>query len=231
MPIEFVRDNLDIEQKAPLKDSLYEAFKKSIILGEIPVGHRINEQEFSQQLNISRTPIRHAMQMLQEDNLVQHVPRSGNIVIGLSVQDVYEIFDVRNSLDTLATLRAMEKMTDEDYKELKLLLEEAEVLNETGDVEGLIQNFMDHSDFIYTKSEMFRTRKIVRELRNYYRYFQSITFVDKGIRTQSIKEHWVLYEAMRSGDINKINHLMTDHINDTLESVIELMKLRDNDLQ
>lgn len=122
-------------------------------------------------------------------------------------------------------------MTDEDYKELKLLLEEAEVLNETGDVEGLIQNFMDHSDFIYTKSEMFRTRKIVRELRNYYRYFQSITFVDKGIRTQSIKEHWVLYEAMRSGDINKINHLMTDHINDTLESVIELMNLRDNDLQ
>lgn len=230
MPIESVRDNLDIEQNAPLKDSLYEAFKKSIILGQIPVGLRINEQEFSEQLNISRTPIRHAMQMLQEDNLVEYIPRSGNIVKGLSVQDAYEIFDIRNSLDLLATIRAMEMMTAEDYKEMKEILLEADQLNHSGDIQGLIQNFSNYSDFIYTKSKMFRARKIVHDLRNYYHYFQTVTLVDKGARTQSIKEHWDIYEAMREKNEDKIKHLMIEHVGDTLESIVEQMKLRDDDM-
>ena len=55
--IQAVKRNLDLSQNIPLKIALYEAFRKTIILGDIPAGSRINEKEFSEQLNISRTSL------------------------------------------------------------------------------------------------------------------------------------------------------------------------------
>lgn len=62
--IDAVKKNLDFSQNKTLKILLYEAFRKTIILGEIPAGTRINEKEFSEILNISRTPIRYALKQL-----------------------------------------------------------------------------------------------------------------------------------------------------------------------
>ena len=55
---------------------------KTIILGDIPAGSRINEKEFSDTLNISRTPIRYAMTQLVAEKLVEHVPKIGIVVKG-----------------------------------------------------------------------------------------------------------------------------------------------------
>lgn len=107
--IENVRQNLDFSQNKTLKVLVYEAFRKTIILGQIPAGSRINEKEFSDTLNISRTPIRYALRQLVDEQLVEHVPKIRIVVKGISKKDAYEIFDIRKSLDTLATIKAMEK--------------------------------------------------------------------------------------------------------------------------
>lgn len=79
-------------------------------------GSRINEKEFSDTLNISRTPIRYAMTQLVAEKLVEHVPKIGIVVKGISIKDAYEIYDIRKSLDTLATIKAMDLMTEEDFR-------------------------------------------------------------------------------------------------------------------
>ena len=114
--IQAVKKNLDITQNKPLKISLYEAFRKTIILGEIPAGTRINEKEFSTELNISRTPIRYALNELTKEHLVEHIPKIGVIVKGISIKDAHEIYEIRKSLDTLATINAMKLMSKEDFK-------------------------------------------------------------------------------------------------------------------
>ena len=91
--IQAVKKNLDITQNKPLKISLYEAFRKTIILGEIPAGTRINEKEFSTELNISRTPIRYALNELTKEHLVEHIPKIGVIVKGISIKDAHEIYE------------------------------------------------------------------------------------------------------------------------------------------
>ena len=89
--VEAVKRNLDLTSSKPLKICTYEAFKKTIILGDIPAGERINEKEFSEQLNISRTPIRFALQELVKEQLVEHIPMVGIVVKGISMKDAYEI--------------------------------------------------------------------------------------------------------------------------------------------
>ena len=59
-----VKKNIDFSMNRDLKDSLYFALKRTIILGDLPAGTRINEKELSDSLNISRTPIRYALNQL-----------------------------------------------------------------------------------------------------------------------------------------------------------------------
>lgn len=117
--IDAVKKNLDFSQNKTLKILLYEAFRKTIILGEIPAGTRINEKEFSEILNISRTPIRYALKQLTTEKLVTYVPKIGVVVKGISTKDAHEIYDIRKSLDTLAAIKAMDQMTTDDFKKMK----------------------------------------------------------------------------------------------------------------
>ena len=69
--------NLDLTQNKTLNVLIYGSVSKTIILGDIPAGTRINEKVFAEELNISRTPIRLAMKQLVNEKLVEHIPKAG----------------------------------------------------------------------------------------------------------------------------------------------------------
>ena len=131
--------NLDLTQNKTLNVLIYEAFRKTIILGDIPAGTRINEKVFAEELNISRTPIRLAMKQLVNEKLVEHIPKAGIVVKGIRIKDAYEIYDIRKSLDTLATIKAMNQMTEADFQELQTLLEQGEQYNEADEIELVLK--------------------------------------------------------------------------------------------
>lgn len=222
--IKAVKKNLDLTQNKPLKTLLYEAFRKTIILGDIPAGERINEKEFSDTLNISRTPIRFAMQQLVEEKLVEHVPRIGIVVKGISIKDAYEIYAIRKSLDTLATIKAMHLMTEKDFDKLEALLIRGEALHQEGKVDEVLQNFSDFNQFIYEKSQMLRLKAIVLELQTYLVYFRDIAIRSTQRREKALAEHWLLYRGMRNKDKLQIELITHEHLDHSLQFIIKEME-------
>ena len=212
--IEAVKRNLDITQNKPLKISLYEAFRKTIILGQIPAGTRINEKEFSTALNISRTPIRYALTELTKELLVEHIPKIGIIVKGISIKDALEIYDIRKALDTLATIKAMTLMTPEDFQELQAILEECEQLNQANRVDEVLANFTKFNDFIYAKSQMTRLRDIVSEL----------PIRSSQRRSAALEEHWLIYRGMCNHDIDQITLITHEHLDRSLRFILKQME-------
>lgn len=186
---EVVKNNLELSQNKPLKIALYDAFKKTIILREIPAGTRINEKEFSTELNISRTPIRYALGVLEEEKLVEHLPNKGIIVKGVSLDDAHEIFEIRKALDTLASTTAMIKMTDDDFEEMRQLLETCEGYLVNNQVDKVLDNFNDFNNLIYVKSQMLRLKEIVSELQAYLLYFRRISISSVERRRKALDEH------------------------------------------
>lgn len=224
--IEVVKQNMAIAQNLPLKVSIYDALKKTIILGEIPAGTRINEKEFSDSLNISRTPIRFALDTLEKEGLVEYIPRTGRVVKGISIADAHEIFDIRKALDTLATIHAFQKMTDQDFEDLAALLREGERLNALNDVEGVLQNFSDFNRFIYRKSGMLRLASIVTRLQAYLIYFRDISIRASERRTYALEEHWLIYRGMRNGDSDQITLITHEHLDHSLQFILREMERR-----
>ncbi|MBP2099162.1 GntR family transcriptional regulator [Enterococcus rivorum] len=226
---EVVSQNLDLTVNKPLKFLVYEAFRKTIILGQIPAGERINEKEFSERMNISRTPIRFALRKLVDEDLVEHVPGIGIIVKGINTNDAHEIYAIRKSLDVLATITAMQKMTKEDFEDLKNLLEETEQLNEMDEIEEVLIRFSQFNEFIYEKSQMLRLKSIVMKLQEYVIYFRDIAIHSKERRNKALVEHWAIYEGMLEQNEEKIEALITEHLNDSLSFVIKEMDVLLND--
>lgn len=219
-----VKNNLDLSQNVPLKVAFYEALRKTIILSEIPAGCRINKKELASALNISRTPIRYALGVLEEEKLVEHIPKRGIVVRGISLKDAIEIFDIRKALDTLAATKAMYLMTDKDFSDMKKILTDCEDFIEDGDIETILDNFNQFNDLIYRKSQMLRLREIVTELQTYLRYFREISIASVERRKRALKEHWIIYRGMRNKDVEQITLITHEHLNASLDFILQQME-------
>lgn len=221
-----VKQYLDLSQNRPLKISVYEALRKTIILGDIPAGKRINEKELSEELNISRTPIRFALQELVKEQLVSHLPRVGIVVKGISIKDAYEIFDIRKALDTLATIKAMELMTENDFDQLQALLERGNHYNQSDQVDELLENFSDFNLFIYEKSRMLRLKTIVTQLQAYLLYFRDISIRASSRRSLALEEHWIIFRGMKNQNTEQITLITHEHLDHSLQFILKEMERR-----
>lgn len=224
--VDKVKRNLTIDQNKTLKVSLHEALKETIILGEIPAGGRINEKELSDSLNISRTPIRHALEKLEEEKLVERIHGSGVVVKGISLRDANEIYDIRKALDTLATITAAKLMGEEDFKELEALLKEANHSYEMHETDQLVENFGNFNRFIFEKSEMNRLTSIVVNLKEYLRYFRDLSITSEVRSGPALEDHWVIYEGMKNQDWEALEDIIHKHLDDSLDYILEEMERR-----
>lgn len=223
-----VKANLDLTSNLPLKTAFYQALRTTIILRQIPAGTKLNEKEFAQELNISRTPIRFAIQELVKEKLVEHIPQKGTIVKGITIDDAREIFEIRKALDTLATINAMYQMNRDDFNEMKILLEEADMYSASENIDALIHNFSQFNNLIYSKSKMLRLKEIVVELQSYLAYFRHLSLSNEERRSQALQEHWIIYRGMKNRDVDQITLITHEHLNRSLEFVLEVMEKSDS---
>lgn len=81
------------------KTTVYEKIKKRIINGSVAPGLPINENEFAQDLNVSKTPVREALRQLEREGLVENIPGRGSGVTHITFQDIREIFEIREIIE------------------------------------------------------------------------------------------------------------------------------------
>jgi len=222
--IEAVLANTDLNQHKTLNDIVYEAFFKTIVAGSIPAGERINEKEYSEKMHISRTPIRYAMKLLENDGLVEYVPKFGMVVKQITRDDALEIFAIRKSLDTLATITAMKKMSAVDFDELDQLLALTEEASAAGDSDRVTELFHRFHKLISDKSGMIRLKEITTRMQEYLVRFRCVSLRD-GVRCGiAIGEHRQMYEAMRNGDEDKLREIIDSHLDGALQFTLRTME-------
>jgi DNA-binding GntR family transcriptional regulator len=102
------------------KEQAYQAIKQAIIVGQLESAKIYSITELSETFGLGRTPAREALVILASEGLIDPIPRSGYQVTSLSIQDMLEIFHLRNVLEVEAAGLAAERITDD----VILILEE-----------------------------------------------------------------------------------------------------------
>lgn len=98
-------------QRERAVDAAYDVLRQAIVSSQLPPGGRLNVDELAEQLGVSLTPVRGAIQRLATEGLVEIHPRSGTYVASLTLQDVEETFQIRAALEGLAAELAAVTLT------------------------------------------------------------------------------------------------------------------------
>lgn len=87
--------------------------------GEFQPGEPIREAELCKKFDVSRTPIREAIRLLQNNGIVEYIPRCGVQVVELSMKDLIYSTDIRTVIEVLSSQKAAENVTEEDIQKLR----------------------------------------------------------------------------------------------------------------
>ena len=105
----------------PLRIQVFNTLEDAILNGSYKEGDSLNELRLSKSLGVSRTPVREALMQLELEGLVKNIPNKGAVVVGISEQDVEDIYEIRIRIEGLAARLCAEKITDEELEELEEL--------------------------------------------------------------------------------------------------------------
>ena len=94
------------------RQQAYEKIKRAIVTLRFEMGKNINEQDLCQELNLGRTPVREALQLLASEGLVTIFPRKGVYVSHVSLEDFQKIYETRLMVETYCISEAAHKISD-----------------------------------------------------------------------------------------------------------------------
>jgi DNA-binding GntR family transcriptional regulator len=105
-----------------LKDRTLEVLTDAILSGKIKPGERLNESQLARELQVSRAPIREALQQLQEQSLIVNIPRRGMFAVSLEEEEIQKINSLRIIVEAEALRLARMHLTPQREKKLEQLL-------------------------------------------------------------------------------------------------------------
>ena len=105
-----------IEKQPPLRKIVYEQLKTSILDGAIPKGAKLYETKISEEMGISRTPVREALHALEREYLIKGIDKVGYRIVDMESDDLEEISEIRKSVEALAVKRGIERIGVKEIK-------------------------------------------------------------------------------------------------------------------
>ncbi len=117
--------------------NVYARLFQAILDGGLPPGTYLHEQEVASKFKVSRTPVREALRILAQDGYVRLVPRQGAQVKEFSLQDLFEVYDVRRCLEPFAARLAAERVTavtELELQEIRKTFEEEQQVEPSSEV-------------------------------------------------------------------------------------------------
>ncbi|MEQ8194327.1 MAG: GntR family transcriptional regulator [Rhodospirillales bacterium] len=202
------------EAEGTLSDAIYAMLRRCIVEGALPPGSRLQPGDLSEEMNVSRTPVREALRRLEADRFLYPQSRKGLVVRALSGKDLTELFQIREQLEGLAARLAAETITPIELASLETLVEQMASATDKTELRALTGRFHLH---VAEAAHNARLYEMIRELQERVRQFDQSTLYMSGQPEEAIKEHRALIEAIKNRDANKAEQLARDHRRRTLE--------------
>ena len=216
--LELVDHKEQIKNGGLLRSKVFYQIQSDILMGKYKNGESLGEKKLSEDFGVSRTPIREALARLELEGLVQYTPNKGAIVVGISREDIRDIYTIRLALEGMAAKLAAEKITDAERKELEEIADLEEFYYEKDDSSKMLAYDSRFHAVIFQAS---KSRPLIYMLSSFHLYIlkarQSSLSVP-GRKKNFIGEHRAILEAIKKGDPQLAYELMTKHIANSCEN-------------
>lgn len=195
-------------------DAAAREIRALILTGELPAGSLIHQGELADQLGLSRTPLREALQRLQAEGLIRIDNHRGAVVARPTRDDVNQIYEVQMMLEAAAARRAAAVRTAEDLAGVRAVLERHQ--ESPGGISWMESNIAFHTA-IYRIARRPLLMEMIGMLRNRAALYVNFLARSSEGRARADREHWEMYEALADGEGDRLADLVLEHLQGTLD--------------
>jgi DNA-binding GntR family transcriptional regulator len=209
-------DPLEISSR-PLPQAIRDALRDVILDGRIRPGDRLVETEVAEELGISRTPLREALRLLEADGLVQRSTHGGLVVRAFSIEEICEIYDIRELLEGYAARRAAEHITDDQILGLEHNCNRFELLLAKDiDSKELVQHLVElNNEFHRTIADIHSAgtlTDVLSRIRQVPLAYTSFFWYPMQQKAESLESHRAIVGAFKNRDPDLAEQLMRKHL-------------------
>ncbi len=201
-----------VQRSNSLHSRVYNRIRNDILNGVYEPGESLVELKLSEELGVSRTPVREALRQLELEGLVQSVPNKGATVRGVTEQDIQDIYTIRMLIEGLAARWAAEKITTEELEELKEAVDLEEFYTTKSNYGNLLRFDTRFHDIIFKAS---KSKPLMYTLSTFHRYVQKARRVSMSSPERAaevLQEHKAILQAIIDRDADRAEKLMTEHV-------------------
>ena len=202
-----------------LADQVFEKLENDIIQGVYKRGELLPALKLVEQLGVSRTPIREALRRLEQERLIEDTGK-GSRVLGITMEDLEDIMNIRQRIEGLAAYYATVNLTPAGLKELSHIVDLQEFYFSKQDKEHLRQVDDAFHDMICSLSKRSVISATLTPLMRKTRRYRRVAIDNWERTTLTMNEHKQIFQAIASGDAKLAEELTTQHIIHAKEHMI-----------
>ena len=207
-----------------IADQIFEQLEKDILSGKYQRGEVLSELRLSKEMNVSRTPIREALLRLAQENILQETGR-GMVVIGITNDDMLDLYDIRLHLEGEAARRAAVNITDEQLAQLQELTElQRFYINKQGNSSSEHTKNLDSQfhEVLYAASGSKSYTEVLVRLHKKMSKIRMASVSKQSRALQSNDEHMEICRAMALHDPDAAEEAVLKHVRNAMDRMEHL---------
>lgn len=191
---------------------LRDALEDDIINGRRTPGERLDPEALCREFDVSRTPVREAIQQLVASGLVTVVPKKGTFVSKVGLDQLIEMFEVMAELEGMCGRLAARRISEEELVVLREAMERCEAAARVGDTDEYYYENEGFHHAIYAASHNGFLADEARQLKQRLKPYRRLQLQVRQRMGRSLAEHREILDAIEGGDAASAERLMRDHV-------------------
>lgn len=202
-----------VAKRTQLWETVLESLRTAIVNGTLGPGAQIIETEIAEAMSVSRWPVRQAITRLEQEHLVVTYPNRGAFVVGMTQDDIREIYSLRQLLELYGLRQALPKLQPADLEEMQRLIDDMEA----SIVSGNVKRFTD-SDLTFHRKILIiaGSQRLIEMWEMLARPLRPLLIMgatsDVNVVENMGPRHQTLVAAYRSKDITQAEQMLKTHL-------------------
>ncbi len=217
------------QQSLSLSDTVFQKLEERILSGVYKDGENLTEVKISQELGVSRTPVREALKQLAKEGLIEIVPNKGAVVVPFSEKDINDIYEIRMKIEGLASRKTAMQITDEQIKELREVVDLQEFYVSRLSEENIkkLDSVFHQKIYEFAGSKIYE--QILSILHRKIKMFRRTSMASNGRAVTAVHEHREIFEAIANHNSDLTEKLIIEHITHARDNLTKTFKGTEKD--
>jgi DNA-binding GntR family transcriptional regulator len=208
-------------ERNDLAPKVYMGIRQMLFYNEITPGQKIKYQDLADRLDVSITPVIHALKWLEFKGIVHHEPNKGYYVNEVSLQEIREIYETRLVLEVAVLPQTVANLDESGIHRLQASLNAFEETVKESDHYGRLMTDMKFHFTLASLSQCRIQLKMLEELFDLLFLKYSRNLVLTSIMETSLHEHQEIFESLKARNLHEVQKILSGHLENVKDHILE----------